>query len=101
MPIPDARLKRLGLDLIKTRLSPSGLESGPGLRLRSEAEDPLASWDQEARVRPGVDSTDMRPGGTYCQYRQPGKGHPAQAFPTLLAIPCFGEGDLEFPFSGL
>ena len=29
---------------------------------------------------------------------QPGKGHWAQAFLTLLATSCFGEVDLETPF---
>lgn len=59
------------------------------------------SCSPEVRAKPGADSTGLRPVVLGANSGQLGKGHPAQALLTPLAIPCSRECDLAFPFGGL
>lgn len=84
MPISDSRLKRPGLDLTEHRLTPSGVDLGPGLELQAVAGDRLVSYNPGARAEPGVDSAGLWPGGASCQQRPPSPSpSDSTATPTL------------------
>lgn len=95
-PPPDAYPRRQ----VKKLWTRSNQNPSNSFRLRFRAQDWSLCKRQET-----LGSCDPKPGSSQSgQYRfvanerQPGKGHGAQAFLILLAAPCFGEFDLEFPF---